>query len=260
MSLTEEVFLKLTKKESWELFEKLQNEKTGTLNEINQKLDAVIKKNLELEAKNTELETRLSTAEGEIAITKACNEALKNGLIALESKQIQINQYDRLENVEFVGIPTEVEEEKLEETVIGIAGSIGVDLTPRDISACHRMPRGEDTIIRLVNRKDADSLLANASKLKGMDLSAVLGPSHPNIYINPNLCPELKNMRWKTKKLKEAGLIAFYGTNRRGPFVQLEPKGTRHQVFVDRDITCYLNDGQSLESVLHPQTVGNNIQ
>ena len=254
------MFHKLNKNESWELFQKLQNEKAGTLDEIIKKLDAAISKNQELEKKNAELETRLIVVEGELAITKACNEALKDGLVALESKQIQANQYDRLENIEIVGIPTEVEDEKLEEAVIGVAGSIGVALTPRDISACHRMPRGEDTIIRLVNRKDADSLLANASQLKGKDLSAVLGPSHPNVYINPNLCPELKNMRWKTKKLKEAGLIAYYGTNRRGPFVQLEPKGPRHQVFVDRDIACYLNDGQSLDSVLHPQPDGNNIQ
>ena len=135
--------------------------------------------------------------------------------------------------------------------MIGIAKSIGVDLKPSDIAACHRMPRGKDTIARFVNRKDADSLFSNANKLKGKDLSSILGSTHQPVFINPNLCPELKNVRWKTKKLKEAGRVTFYGSNRRVPFVQLEQKGTRYQVFVNSDITCYLDEGQSLDSVMY---------
>ena len=149
--------------------------------------------------KNDLLEARLVTVEGELSISKACNIALKDGLINFERKLIQDNQYDRLENVKLAGIPAEVADDKLEGVVIDIAKSIGVGLNPRDIAACHRMPRKKDTIVRFVNRKDVDSLFANASKLKGKDLSSILGPSHPHVFINPNLCPELKNMRWKTK-------------------------------------------------------------
>ena len=201
MSLTEAMFTKLTKLESWELYQKLQSEKNGTLDEISKKLDEAINKTIELEAKNDLLETRMLAVEGELSIAKACNVALKDGLIAFERKQIQANQYDRLENVEIAGIPAEVDDDKLEEVVIGIAKSIGVGLKPRDIAACHRMPRGKDTIARFVNRKDADALFSNANKLKGKDLSSILGPTHQPVYINPNLCPDLKNMRWKTRKL-----------------------------------------------------------
>lgn len=251
MSLTEEMFLKLNKNEAWELFRTLQTEKSDTLDEINKNLGDAIKKMGELETKNIHLETRILAVEGELSVAKTCSRALKEGLINLERKAIQANQYDRLENVEIVGISEDVKPEALEETVIGIAKAIGVDLKPRDFAACHRMPRGKDTIARFVNRKDVDSLFAKCSQLKNKDLSPVLGPSHSVVYINPNLCPELKNMRWKTKKLKEAGLVAFYGTSRRGPYVQREPKGDKYHVFVDCDLHQFLKDGQELDQVLY---------
>ena len=56
MYLTEAMFTKL---KSWELYQKLQSEKNGTLDEISKKLDEAINKTIELEAKNDLLETRM---------------------------------------------------------------------------------------------------------------------------------------------------------------------------------------------------------
>ena len=61
-------------------------------------------------------------------------------------------------------------------------------------------------------------------------------------------------MRWKTKKLKEAGLIAFYGTSRRGPYIQRETKGNKYHVFVDSDLSQFLAEGQALDDILHGVT------
>jgi len=251
MSLTEEMFLKLSKVEAWALFQTLQREKMDMLEGINKNLNDAVLKLVELEVKNDHLETRLLAVEGELSIAKTCNLALKEGMICFERKAIQSSQYDRLENVEIVGIPASVKPEEIEEKVIGIAKSIGVDLKSRDFAACHRMPRGDTTIARFVNRKDVDMLFANSSKLKNIDLSPVLGANHSQVYVNPNLCPELRNMRWKTKKVKEAGLVAFYGTSRRGPYIQREAKGTKYHVFVDSDLSQFLGEGQVLDEVLH---------
>ena len=62
--------------------------------------------------------------------------------------------------------------------------------------------------------------------------------------------PRVEEHEMENKKLKQAGRVAFYGCNRRGPFVQLEAKGERHQVFVNSDIFRFLEQGQSLDSVL----------
>lgn len=250
MSLSEEMFLKLNKAEMWEMFSNVQSEKL-LLDDINTKLVSAVKKLDEFEAKNTLLETRVLALEGEMTIVKKCNNLLKTELTKVEKRRLMDSQYDRLENVEVAGIPESVEDEKLEEAVIAVAGSIGVTIKPRDIAACHRL-RGGATIIRLVNRKDADSLFGKANRLKDKDLVAILGEAHPSVYINQNLCPELKSMRWKSKVLKRAGHVAFYGCNRRGPYVQRVEKGVKTQVFVDGDLSQFLPEGTSLNSVLYP--------
>ena len=252
MSLTKESFTKLSKTESWELYQTLLKEKADVLDGIDKKITDAVAKIVKLEADNVKLEARLEKVEGELAVAKACNQALKEGTINLERKSIQDNQYHRLENVEFSGIPAAVKPDELEAKVIGVAKAIGVNLNPRDFAACHRLPKGDTTIARFVNRKDVDALFANCRKLKDADLSAILGANHKPVYVNTNLCPELRNMRWKAKKLKEAGLVAFFGVSRRGPYVQREEKGTKHHVFVNSDLSPFLDD-RSLDEILQAE-------
>ena len=99
-----------------------------------------------------------------------------------------------------------------------------------------------------------DSMFRNAPKLKGLDLSTLLGPNHALVYINPNLCPELKSMRWRARKLKNAGLVIRFGTKRRSVYIQ-EERGAKIQIFVDSHLTEFLNDAP-LSSVLHPTATG----
>lgn len=249
MSLSEESFRKLSKSETWELYQTLLKEKSDVLDAIDKKVSDAVEKIVKLEADNAKLETRLAIVEGELAIAKACNVALKEGTINLERKVIQDNQYHRLENVEISGIPAAVKSDDLEEKVIGIANVMGVNLQPHDFAACHRMPKGDTTIARFVNRKVVDALFANCRKLKDADLSSVLGANHPPVYVNTNLSPELRNMRWKAKKLKEAGLVEFFGVSRRGPYVQREEKGTKYHVFVNSDLDQFLGN-HTLEEIL----------
>lgn len=194
-------------------------------------------------AKLTALEARVEALEGGLAIAKNANGLLKKEVCRLEKKVLVDNQYGRLENIEISGIPTRVVDYELEDVVVGIANDIEVGIEAADISACHRLggDRG-DVIVRFVNRKAADAMFSNASKLKNLDLSALLGDDHPPIFVNANLSPELKSMRWKAKKLKEAGKIARFGTSRRGVYVQKEDRGAKFPVFVDDDLTPFLGD------------------
>lgn len=240
MSLTEEMFLKLKKEEMWTVFKDLQA-KQASLDEMNTKLDKLSK-----------LEGRVVKLESELVVSKNANTLLKKELVSLQKSHVSLSQYGRLENVEIAGIPASIKKEDLESTVIALATKIGASFTPADLSACHRLPGDrKDTIIRFPNRKFADSMFANSRKLKGMDLSAILGADHAPVYINASLSPELKRMRWKAKKVQEAGLVARFGTNRRGVFVQKEADGDRTVIEVDSDLDQFLTDGKSLRSVLH---------
>ena len=138
---------------------------------------------------------------------------------------------------------------ELEDIVIGLAGDIDVDVESCDISACHRLGNRGDVIVRFVNRKTADAMFRNAPKLKGLDLSPLLGADHKPVYVNPNLSPELKSMRWKARKMKDAGHVARYGSNRRGVYVQKVDRGSKVQVFTDGDLEEFL-DGTPLATVL----------
>ena len=239
MSLTEEMFLKLKKEEMWTVFKDLQT-KQASLDEINAKLD-----------KLSALEGRVVKLESELSISKNANTLLKKELVSLQKSHVSLSQYGRLENVEIAGIPESIKKEELEPTVIALAKKIGVSFTAADVSACHRLPGDrKDTIIRFPNRKFADSLFANSRKLKGMDLTALLGANHSPIYINASLSPELKRMRWKAKKVHEAGLVARYGANRRGVFVQKAAEGDKSLIEVDSDFDKFLA-GKTLHSIIN---------
>ena len=132
-----------------------------------------------------------------------------------------------------------------------MAKEIGVVFSSRDVSACHRLP-SDSTIIRFPSRKHADALFANAKKRKNKDLSAHLGAGHSPVYVNANLSPEFRAMRWKAKRIKEEGLVSFFGTSRRGVFVQRTQGGDKTFVYVDSDFDEFLED-KSLNEVLYPE-------
>jgi len=247
--IDKEAFGRMSRDQMWELFNVLQKDR-GVLNEIKADTSATLQK-------ITGLEKRVEQLEGEVSLLKNANRLLAKDKSSIERKVLQDNQYHRLENIEISGIPKNVIDYELIDTVIGIAADIEVELAPADISACHRLGKGDksrgDVIVRFVNRQAADHMFANAKRLKGLDLSDLLGPNHPHVYVNANLSPELKAMRWKTKKMKEAGLIARFGTTRRGVYIQTEDRGAKTFVFADEDLESFLA-GKPLSDVLEGAT------
>lgn len=243
--IDKESFNRMSRDQMWELFNVLQKDRS-VLNDIKADTSATLQK-------ITVLEKRVEQLEGEVCLLKNANGLLAKDKNRIERKVLQDNQYHRLENIEISGIPKNVIDYELIDTVIGIAADIEVELVPADISACHRLGKGDksrgDVIVRFVNRQAADHMFANAKKLKGIDLSDLLGPNHPYVFVNANLSPELKSMRWKAKKLKEAGLIARFGTSRRGVYIQTEDRGAKRFVLVDEDLEPFLG-GKPLIDVL----------
>lgn len=234
MEINEDMFNKMSKKDLWDLFSKMQAERTS-LAEIKADTSATL-------AKFSALEERVVKLESELEIVRNTNSLLKSEIGRLHKKNIIDNQYGRLENIEISGIPAKSNDSDLEDIVIGIAHDMEVEIDPSDVSACHRLGSRGDVIVRFVNRKAADAMFRNAPKLKDLDLSPLLGDNHEPVYINPNLAPELKTVRWKAKKLRDAGKIARLGTNRRGVYVQTEDRGAKSQVYTDEDLQLFAGD------------------
>ena len=109
------------------------------------------------------------------------------------------------------GIPDNVEEKDLEEKVIKILDKIEVNVTSRDIEACHRVGKSRNnskkTIICFVNRKFAKKALVNRKSLKNIDKSSIGLSNSSDIFINENLTLANSKLAFHCRKLKREGFV-----------------------------------------------------
>ena len=73
---------------------------------------------------------------------------LENKVLTLESEHNSLEQYGRRNNIEITGIPDNVPDQILEEKVVDILNEISVDVSPKDIEACHRVGVSKITQIK----------------------------------------------------------------------------------------------------------------
>ena len=136
--------------------------------------------------------------------------SLEDRVTELERSHYLYKQYGRRESVEITGIPTEVDDKNLEEEVIKIYNEANVDvdgsgLTKKDISACHRIGKRGNTIVRFVNRKFASGGLFKGKNLKGTQLY-----NGTPVYINNSFCPEFQKYGYIIRNLKRQSLREGY--------------------------------------------------
>ena len=144
---------------------------------------------------------------------KASNDLLlqQDELIYQMEKQIyQLQQYNRRENIEIIGLPDNINNSELEKTVINILNKIGVSVTSFDIAACHRLKkkngrRSANVIVRFVCRKKAIECLKNKKLLKSKVSEFKLFIIY--LFIIENLCPNYQSAYNYCHKLKAEGKI-----------------------------------------------------
>jgi len=87
---------------------------------------------------------------------------LENELCSLKENLECNDQYNRRNNIEISGIPTEVADDVLEEKIIEIRRKTDVEISANDIEACHRLPSkkgNKKVIVKFVNRKKTEKCL-----------------------------------------------------------------------------------------------------
>ena len=150
---------------------------------------------------NEKLQARVETLEEEII-------ALREENIDLERRTEVALQHGRLEQVVISGIPPVVEHKDLEETAIKILNEIKEHkVTSRDVAACHRLGKKNETILRFVNRKDADDCFENRSKLKNITRETFGIDPGTNIYVRENLSPYMSKLAFFCRVLKRKLLV-----------------------------------------------------
>ena len=116
---------------------------------------------------------------------------LEKKVISLEENSNSLEQYGRRNNLEITGIPDDVDDQKLEEKVIEILDKIDVNVSSKDVEACHRIRKSKNssktTIVRFFNRKNAKKALVNRKDLKNIDKTSIGLEKLHGIFINEKL-------------------------------------------------------------------------
>ena len=175
--------------------------------------------------------------DSELAITKQVNVVLKESVHSLQKRINEMDQYTRRDNIEVSGVPENVS--NLEEKAIELFKKIDVKVSPQDIVACHPLKRKGTIIIRFLNRKNAEKALKNRSQLRNVNTAGIWG-QHCNNYINTNLSPENLKLRWFSKKLHAAQVIAKFGTDTKGVWIVPDEGGRKKRILSKEDLECLL--------------------
>ena len=110
----------------------------------------------------------------------------------------------------------------MEEKVCDILGTIDVNVTTKDIEACHRLPysRKENkdnpkrTIVKFINRKNCEAAMKNRKALKDTDKTSLNFPEDTRIFVNDSLCPYYRGLYGKCKSLYlSKRIFAFWSSN-----------------------------------------------
>ena len=117
--------------------------------------------------------------------------------------------YNRRNNLETHGIPSNISDDILEENIIQIFEGIDLSLTANDIEDCHRSGKsGNNTTVRFVNRRICKKGLENKKDLNNKLDNAKLGfQSDVKICLSKNLTPYNQHLAWMYRELKQARRI-----------------------------------------------------
>ena len=75
-----------------------------------------------------------------MAVVKNVNTKLEERIISLEKNQANSEQYSHHINIELSGILNDVPQDNLEKVLIDICHDSGLEIEPKDIEGCYRLP------------------------------------------------------------------------------------------------------------------------
>ena len=130
---------------------------------------------------------------------------------ALNKSQAKSEQYSQHNNTELSDIPNDIPEDNLEKVVIDICHDSDMEIEPKDIERCHRLPvsrysrdSNKRVIVKFVNRKHPEAMLRNKRSISSKDFSHL--NVHGKVFVSVSLCPYYRYIWGKSAKTcKEEG-------------------------------------------------------
>ena len=129
-------------------------------------------------------------------------------IVEIEKRLSDQEQYTRRECVELVGLPTELHGDQLEDHVVDVFRTAGVEVNKWSCHVIHRLKNKKVVIAKLVNRQDALSILRGKKKLRNLDEGSKKRLKTQNIYVNESLCPPYWKLLGKCNALLKRKYIS----------------------------------------------------
>ena len=132
-------------------------------------------------------------------------------LYDVETRLIDMEQYNRRQNLIITGIPESISQNNLESTVIGVLRSIGLQISSYEIVGCHRLFKHKNskypakTIVRFTNRQAAEFCIFNHKRL--IEVKSTIGM---NLRFQENLCESNETVLKWSRDLKKHNFIYDY--------------------------------------------------
>ena len=127
-----------------------------------------------VKVKNEELTSHVSVAQNSSKILQDAFKTTSSKLVELERQHHKLEQYTRWECLDFSGIPNSVAPKDLENFILRLLQEVGINLDKSRIVACHMLGKTDRTIVKFLNRKDAENVYSNKKKLRDVDISCLL--------------------------------------------------------------------------------------
>ena len=129
---------------------------------------------------------------------------IKKRIVSLESNHNMVKQYGTQNNIKITGIPDTVQGNELENKVIEIYDTIGVEPKSADFEDCHRVGKSKNNSKKFkatfANRKVVKSVLYKRKQLKAIDKTSI-GLQNATIFLNENLTLENNKIAYHCGKL-----------------------------------------------------------
>ena len=174
-----------------EFFDDLKKTNESLMN----RLSVVEKNNAELAKKNTMIEKQLNSD--------------KNDKFEVEAKFLEIKNEQLQDNLEFVGIDCE-KDENCKDLALNIVKRIDPNINTNDIFDAYRIGNPKDVdgkpkksrpiLVKFKERKTRNSVYRNKKKIRTDDQ---INQARNRIFINENLCKESKDLFRKANVLKK---------------------------------------------------------
>ena len=155
----------------------------------------------EMQSKFDDINNRLSVIENDIksSINDQVNESMLNikdssiNEMKLHETELFLNrldQYNRINNIEIQGIPSNVADKAVEDKFVNVFKSLNIDIK-NYIEGCHRLGKAnpKNTIVCFVNRKHAEEALAKKIDLNKIDNANLNFESNVVFFFSENLTP-----------------------------------------------------------------------